>query len=55
MSILRGQFAVLLVILVPDESGAEAIEAGLAPVADRLGLTIVVRPLVPTPEPPVGC
>ena len=49
MSILRGQFAVLLVIAVPDESGAQAIEAALAPVADRLGLTIVVRPLVPTP------
>jgi len=45
MSILRGQFAVLLVIAVPDDRGADAIEAALAPVADRLGLTIVVRPL----------
>ncbi|HEY1990709.1 MAG TPA: ACT domain-containing protein [Acidimicrobiales bacterium] len=47
MSILRGQFAVLLVIAVPEERGARAIEAALAPVADRLGLTIVARPLVP--------
>ena len=47
MSILRGQFAVLLVIAVPEGGGADAIEAALAPVADRLGLTIVVRPLPP--------
>ncbi|MGH9096024.1 MAG: glycine cleavage system protein R [Acidimicrobiales bacterium] len=45
MSILRGQFAVLLVIAVPEDRGAQAIEAALAPVADRLGLTIVARPL----------
>jgi len=45
MSILRGHFAVLLVIAVPDKTGAEAIEAALAPVADRLGLMVVVRPL----------
>jgi glycine cleavage system transcriptional repressor len=49
MSILRGQFAVLLVIAVPEGGGADAIEASLAPVADRLGLTIVVRPLPPGP------
>ena len=47
MSILRGQFAVLLVIVVPEDPGAQAIEAALAPVADRLGLTIVARPLPP--------
>ena len=45
MSILRGHFAVLLVIAVPDDTGAEAIEAALAPVAERLGLMVVVRPL----------
>ncbi|HWD52348.1 MAG TPA: ACT domain-containing protein [Acidimicrobiales bacterium] len=49
MSILRGQFAVLLVIAVPEGRGADAVEASLAPVADRLGLTIVVRPLPPGP------
>jgi glycine cleavage system transcriptional repressor len=49
MSILRGQFAVLLVIAVPEGRGADAIEASLAPVADRLGLTMVVRPLPPGP------
>jgi glycine cleavage system transcriptional repressor len=45
MSILRGHFAVLLVIAAPDGTGAEAIEAALAPVAERLGLMVVVRPL----------
>jgi glycine cleavage system transcriptional repressor len=43
MSILRGQFAVLLVVAVPDDTGAEAVETALAPVADRLGLMVVVR------------
>lgn len=49
MSILRGQFAVLLVIAVPDDTGAEVVESSLAPVAERLGLTIVVRPLPQIP------
>ena len=47
MSILRGHFAVLLVIAVPGDTEAEAVEMALAPVADRLGLTIVVRPMSP--------
>jgi glycine cleavage system transcriptional repressor len=45
MSILRGQFAVLLVVAVPDDTGAEAVETALVPVAERLGLMIVVRPV----------
>lgn len=49
MSILRGQFAVLLVIAVPDDTGAEVVESSLAPVSERLGLTIVVRPLPQIP------
>lgn len=45
MSILQGHFAVLLVVAVPDALGAESVESALAPVAESLGLVVVVRPL----------
>lgn len=45
MSILRGQFAVLLVIAVPFGLDADAVESALAPVAARLDLVVVVRPV----------
>ena len=45
MSILRGQFAVLLVVAVPAGLDAPTVEASLAPVADRLDLVVVVRPV----------
>lgn len=54
MSILRGQFAVLLVIAVPDDTGAEAVETALAPAANRFGLTIVVRGVPRHPGPAGG-
>jgi glycine cleavage system transcriptional repressor len=54
MSILRGQFAVLLVVAVPEDTGPEAVEAALAPVAGRLGLMIVVRAVAFHPGPARG-
>ena len=45
MSILRGHFAVLLVIAVPDGMEAEVVESALAPVAERLDLLVTVRPM----------
>jgi glycine cleavage system transcriptional repressor len=45
MSILRGQFAVLLVLAVPDGLDAAGVEAALGPVAGRLDLVVVVRPV----------
>ncbi len=44
MSVLGGQFAVLLVLETPDGIDAAAIETALAPVAKRLDLVVVVRP-----------
>jgi len=45
MSILRGHFAVLLVIEVPAALGAEAVESALASVASALDLVVSVRPM----------
>jgi glycine cleavage system transcriptional repressor len=45
MSILRGQFAVLLVLAVPFGLDAPRVEAALGPVADDLDLVVVVRPV----------
>ncbi len=44
MSVLGGQFAVLLVLETPDGIDAAAIETALTPVAKRLDLVVVVRP-----------
>ncbi|MHB8341328.1 MAG: glycine cleavage system transcriptional repressor [Mycobacteriales bacterium] len=41
MHLLRGQFAMTLVVEVP--RGAEQVRADLVPVADRLGLVVSVR------------
>lgn len=38
MTILRGQFAVMLIVSIPGASGAEALEQRLAPVRAALGL-----------------
>jgi glycine cleavage system transcriptional repressor len=51
MTLLRGQFAMTLVVDLP--AGAEAVAADLAPVAERLGLLISVRD-VPAGESGVG-
>lgn len=45
MTILQGYFAVLLVVSVPPEVDAEALESAIAPVADGLGLVASVWPL----------
>jgi len=45
MSILGGQFAVLLVLAVPDGLGADEVERALSPVAGALDLVVVVRPV----------
>lgn len=54
MSILRGQFAVLLVLAVHDGLNATSVESALLTVADRLDLTVVVRPLREANDPPTG-
>jgi glycine cleavage system transcriptional repressor len=51
MTILQGQFAVLLVVSAPDATTAVALEAALAEVTGPLGLVVAVRPLA---EPPGG-
>jgi glycine cleavage system transcriptional repressor len=43
MTILRGHFAMMLVVSGPAGTGAADLEAGLAPVAGRLELQISVR------------
>jgi glycine cleavage system transcriptional repressor len=45
MSMLQGNFAVLLVIALPDGVDAAAAEAALGSAADPLGLLVTVRPL----------
>lgn len=41
MSILRGHFAVMLIVSVPDSVGREELEGRLGPVRERLGLEAV--------------
>jgi glycine cleavage system transcriptional repressor len=45
MTILQGQFAILLVVTAPEETTAASLESALAPVVDRYDLVIAVRPL----------
>ena len=45
MTILRGHFAMMLVVTGPAEPGAAGLEAGLGPVAGRLDLQVGVRPV----------
>jgi glycine cleavage system transcriptional repressor len=46
MTQLGGHFAMMLVVEVPDTESATALEAALAAEVGRLGLTVVVRPIV---------
>ena len=48
MTILQGWFAILLVVSGPPGLGTEAVEAALAPVAERFDLLLSVRPLADT-------
>lgn len=45
MTNLAGQFAMVLVVEVPEHEGAEALEAALVARTAALGLTALVRPL----------
>ena len=45
MSILRGHFAMMLVVATPEGVPAAELEAELAPVAAELDLVLVVRPI----------
>ena len=50
MSMLAGNFAVLLVVALPAGVDAGSVEAGLGSAADRLGLLVTVRPLPTGPR-----
>jgi glycine cleavage system transcriptional repressor len=50
MSMLQGNFAVLLVIALPAGVDAKAAEAALGSAADPLGLLVTVRPLPTGPR-----
>lgn len=49
MTILGGHFAMMLVVEIPDEQSATALEADLAAGVHDLGLSVAVRPVVDTP------
>lgn len=53
MTLLQGEFAVMLVLESPETADGTVIEHQLAPVAEQLDLLIAVRPLPPVIEPPV--
>lgn len=55
MSILRGHFAMMLVVAAGADEHASALEAALAPVAERFGLVVAVRAIDDTvPRSPDG-
>ncbi|HZU71196.1 MAG TPA: ACT domain-containing protein [Acidimicrobiales bacterium] len=45
MTVLRGRFAMVLVLAAPDTVGPAEVEAALAPVAERLDLAVWVHPV----------
>jgi glycine cleavage system transcriptional repressor len=49
MTNLGGHFAMMLVVEVPDEESAEALETSLVEEVGGLGLTVAVRPIVESP------
>jgi glycine cleavage system transcriptional repressor len=46
-ALLRGSFATVLAVALPDEVGPAEVEAALRPVADELGLGLWVGPAAP--------
>jgi len=46
-ALLRGSFAMVLVVSVPDEVGEDEIHAALQPTADELGLGLWIGPAAP--------
>lgn len=53
-SILRGHFAVMLVLAAPDGVTAAQVSAALAPAAEKLGLVVTARPLREAPHVPAA-
>src|SRR5687767_28934 len=47
MTRLKGEFAVLLLVTLPEHGSRDALEAAVAPVARSLGLTVLIRELTP--------
>ena len=45
MAILRGHFAMMLIVAAPEEASTGALEAALGPAAARFELVLVVRPI----------
>ena len=54
MSLLGGNFAVLLMVALPDGVGPTAVESALAPVAEAMGLAVSVRAIPVGAEKPTG-
>lgn len=54
MSMLGGNFAVLLMVALPDGVGPAAVESGLAPVVEAMGLAVSVRAVPVGAEKPIG-
>lgn len=52
MTILAGEFSIMLVLSAPDGCDAKAIEAALAPDAAALDLLVTVRPTLASPLAP---
>lgn len=53
-ALLRGSFAIVLVVAVPDEVSAADLEAALRPAGDELGLGIWVGAAEPPSSAPAG-
>jgi glycine cleavage system transcriptional repressor len=47
MTRLKGEFAILLLVTLPDDVAAPALEKAIEPAASALGLTLLVRELAP--------
>lgn len=50
MTLLRGNFAIMLVLSAPDDVAASSLEAALTTACHSLGLTVSVLPVDDTPE-----
>jgi len=53
-ALLRGSFAMMMAVAVPDDLDPEAARAALSPVADDLGLGLWVGEAAPAPTAPAG-
>jgi glycine cleavage system transcriptional repressor len=52
MSILRGRFAMMLVVAAPDGETVSGLESAVADATSALGLDVVVHPLLGEMQPP---